>query len=103
MANRLALIGPAVLGLAVTTTSLLPAVSRAAECGEGTVYDAPSDTCVVLAQATQPVAPPPAAPPPPPPPAAPPPPAWGGYYGPRPYVSASICAPIPIIRICAGI
>ncbi len=104
--NRLAFIGPAVFALAVTTTSLSPAVSRAAECGEGTVYDAPSDTCVVLAQAAQPAAPPPAAPPPPPPaapPPPPPPPAWGGYYGPRPYVSASICAPIPIIHICAGI
>lgn len=97
IANRLALIGPAVFTLAVTMTSLSPAIGRAAECGEGTVYDAPSDTCVVLAQAAQPVAPPPAAPPPPPPPA------WGGYYGPRPYVSASICAPIPFIHICAGI
>jgi hypothetical protein len=91
-ANRLALIGPAVLALVVTTTSLSPAVSKAAQCGEGTVYDAPSDTCVVLAQAPQPAAPVP-----------PPPPAWGGYYGPTPYVSVSVCAPIPIINICAGI
>lgn len=91
--NRLALIAPAVFGPLAIVTAVSPAVSRAAECGEGTVYDAPSDTCVVLAQAL----PPPDSPPPPPSPA------WGGYYGPRPYVSVSVCAPIPIINICAGI
>ena len=101
-ANRLALIVPAIFAPLVGATWVSPAVGRAAECGDGTVYDAPSDTCVVLAQA-----PPPAAPPPPPaglpPPPPPPPPAWGGYYGPRPYVSVSVCAPIPFIHICAGI
>lgn len=96
MANRFALIGPAAIGLAIATTSLSPAVSRAAECGQGTVYDAPSNTCVVLAQAPEPVAPPP--PPEAPPP--PPPPAWGG---PRPHVWVSVCAPIPFVNICAGI
>lgn len=115
-ANRLALIVPAIFAPLVGATCVSPAVGRAAECGDGTVYDAPSDTCVVLAQA----APPPALPPPPPdlppavaapppapgglpPPPPPPPPAWGGYYGPRPYVSISVCAPIPFIHICAGI
>lgn len=99
MANRLVIVGPAVITLAVTTASLSPPVSRAAECGQGTVYDAPTNTCVVLAQAPQPVAPPPPeAPPPPPPP--PPPPAWGG---PRPHVWVNVCAPIPFVSVCAGI
>lgn len=110
-ANRLALIVPAIFAPLVGATWVSPAVGRAAECGDGTVYDAPSDTCVVLAQAAPPPAvpppppglPPPPAAPPPAPAALPPPPAWGGYYGPRPYVSVSVCAPIPFIHICAGI
>ncbi len=91
IANRLALIVAAVLLLVAIATSMSPAVSKAAECGEGTVYDAPSDTCVVVAQPP----PPPALPPPPPPP-----PVW---YGPSPYVSVSICAPLRFVHICAGI
>jgi hypothetical protein len=58
-----------------------PAVSRAAECGAGTVFDAASNTCIVAE-----------APPPPPP-----------WNGPTPYVSVSICAPIPFVALCAGI
>ncbi len=65
-----------------------PGISSAAECGAGTVYDAPSNTCVA--------APLPPAPPPPPPP----PPAWNG---PTPYVSVGVCAPIPFVSLCAGI
>ncbi len=68
------------------------AVSKAAECGEGTVYDAPSDTCVVIAQPLGQPPPPPEAPPPPPP-------AWV----PTPHVSIGICAPIPFVALCAGI
>lgn len=64
-------------------------VSAAAVCGEGTVLDPASNTCVVAEQ------PPPPLPPPPPPP-----PAWNG---PRPYVSASVCAPIPFVSLCVGI
>lgn len=90
IANRLALIVPAVGALAVIASSISPAVSKAAQCGEGTVYDAPSNTCVVAAAQT----PPPQAPPPPPPP-----PAWSG---PRPHVWVSICAPIRFISICTG-
>ena len=105
-ANRLALIVPGVVAPLSIAISMSPAVSKAAECGDGTVYDAPSDTCVVTAQPVPPPALPPPPPPsdlpptPPPPALPPPPPAWNG---PRPYVSVGICAPIPFIRICAGI
>lgn len=58
-----------------------PAVSRAAQCGPGTVYDAPTDTCVVAPQPAQWNAPPPAPPPPPLPP-------------------ISICPPIPFVAVC---
>lgn len=92
IANRLALIVPAAGALAAIATSVSPAIARAAECGEGTFYDAPSNTCVVAAAQ----APPQAMPPPPPPP---PPPAWSG---PRPRVWVSICAPIRFISICTG-
>lgn len=95
LANRLALVVPAVAAPLVIATFVSPAVSRATQCGGGTVYDAPSDTCVVDAAAPAPQAPAPAAPAPPP--------AWGGYYGPTPWVSVSICAPMPIINICVGI
>jgi hypothetical protein len=60
-----------------------PAVGHATECGYGTVYDAPSNTCVA------------AGPPPPPPPA------WNGDI--TPYFSVGICAPVPFVSICAGI
>ncbi|BBZ35675.1 hypothetical protein MCNF_42800 [Mycolicibacterium confluentis] len=69
-------------------TLIAPATSSAAECGPGTVYDAPTNSCV-------------AAPPPPPPPPAPPPPAWNGDI--TPYFSVGICAPIPFVSLCAGI
>lgn len=61
----------------------LAPVAAAAECGAGTVYDPPSDTCVVA-----PAAPAPAdwnAPPPPPMPPLPP---------------LSICPPIPFVPVC---
>ena len=75
----------AVLPVAFVTL-IAPATSSAAECGPGTVYDAPTNTCV-------------AAPLPPPPP--PPPPAWNGDI--TPYFSVGICAPIPFVSLCAGI
>jgi hypothetical protein len=62
-----------------------PGVSAAIECGYGTVFDQPSNSCV-------------AAPAPPPPP---PPPAWNGDI--TPYFSVGICAPIPFVSLCAGI
>jgi hypothetical protein len=75
----------AVASLAVVSMSF-PVVSNATECGVGTVFDPPSNTCV-------------AAPLPPPPP--PPPPAWNGDV--TPYFSVGICAPIPFVALCAGI
>jgi hypothetical protein len=67
-------------------TLISPATSRAAECGQGTVFDPPSNTCVAAAL-----------PPPPPPP----PPAWNGDI--TPYFSVGICAPIPFVSLCTGI
>jgi hypothetical protein len=83
--HRLAMIGAAVLAPLAFVTMVSPGVSNAIECGWGTVFDPPSDTCV-------------AAPQPPPPP---PPPAWNGDL--TPYFSVGICAPIPFVSLCAGI
>ena len=84
--HRLAMIGAAALAPLTLVTVVSPGVSNAAECGSGTVFDPPSNTCV-------------AAPLPPPPP--PPPPAWNGDL--TPYFSVGICAPIPFVSLCTGI
>jgi hypothetical protein len=76
----------AVLVPLTSLTLVSPGRGNAAECGWGTVYDAPSNSCV-------------AAPLPPPPP--PPPPAWNGDL--TPYFSVGICAPIPFVSLCTGI
>jgi hypothetical protein len=81
----LAIAGAAFLSVA-SVTVVVPGVSHAAECGVGTVFDPPTNTCV-------------AAPLPPPPP--PPPPPWNG--DPTPYFSVGICAPIPFVSLCTGI
>ena len=91
IAGRLAVIVPAAFALGAVAITVSQAVSKAAQCGEGTTYDAPSNMCVVAAQ----VAPPPALPPPQGPPPPPPPPA--------PHVWVSICAPIRIVSICTGV
>jgi hypothetical protein len=65
-----------------------PGVANAVECGFGTVFDPPSNTCV-------------AAPLPPPPPPPPPPPGFNGDL--TPYFSVGICAPIPFVSLCTGI
>ena len=80
-----AIAGAAFLVIAPVTVGL-PGVSQAAECGVGTVFDPPTNSCV-------------AAPLPPPPP--PPPPPWNG--DPTPYFSVGICAPIPFVSLCTGI
>ncbi|MGW0160617.1 hypothetical protein ACWDUN_15020 [Mycobacterium sp. NPDC003323] len=63
--------------------------ASAAECGAGTIYDPPTDTCVAA-----PLPPPPLPPPPPPPP-------WNG--DPTPGFSIGVCAPIPFVSLCTGI
>ena len=82
--HRLAIIGAAALAPLAFVTVVSPGVSNAIECGWGTVFDPPSNTCV-------------AAPLPPPPPP-PPPPAWNDHAG-----LFSICAPIPFVSLCTGI
>ena len=84
--HRAVAVGVAALGTLAFATVVTPGVSGAVECGWGTVFDPPSNTCV-------------AAPAPPPPP--PPPPAWNGDI--TPYFSVGICAPIPFVSICTGI
>ena len=81
--HRLAMIGAAALAPLTLVTVVSPGVSNAAECGSGTVFDPPSNSCV-------------AAPLPPPPP-----PAWNGDL--TPYFSVGICAPIPFVSLCTGI
>jgi hypothetical protein len=78
------------LAIIITTTALplafvtaiSPGVGNAVECGAGTVFDPPTNTCVLA-------------------PLPPPPPAWNGDI--TPYFSIGICAPIPFVSICAGI
>ena len=86
--RRLWISSTAVLAPFALVTVISPGVGNAVECGYGTVFDPPSNTCVA--------APAPPAPPPPPPP-----PVWNGDI--TPYFSVGICAPVPFVSICAGI
>lgn len=98
--TRVAVIASSVL-TAVAGAAVTSPTAGAAQCGPGTFYDAPSDTCLVAAAEPAPaLAPPPPELPPPPIAPPPPPPPWNG---PTPYVSASVCAPIPILNLCVGI
>jgi hypothetical protein len=83
--HRTAIVGAVAMVPLAFMTVVTPAVSSAVECGWGTMFDPPSNTCV-------------AAPAPPPPP---PPPAWNGDL--TPYFSVGICAPIPFVSLCTGI
>jgi hypothetical protein len=86
--QRLAIIGASAVVPLSFVTLVSPGVSNAIECGWGTVFDPPSDTCV-------------AAPLPPPPP---PPPAWNGDI--TPGFGVGFCVPIPVPfvpSVCAGI
>jgi hypothetical protein len=88
--HRLAIIGAAAFAPLAFVTLVSPGVSNAIECGWGTVFDPPSNTCV-------------AAPLPPPPPP-PPPPAWNGDI--TPGFGVGVCVPIPVPfapSVCAGI
>lgn len=73
------------------TALIAPAAAGATQCGPGTFLDAATDTCLVVVAEPAPL------PVPPPPP---PPPAWNA---PTPVVTASICAPIPLVNLCVGI
>ena len=86
MSCRLAARVATVLATLAVVSLVSPAVGSAIECGAGTIYDPPTDTCI-------------AAPLPPPPP--PPPPPWNG--DPTPYFSVGVCAPIPFVSLCTGI
>ena len=86
MVRRLAILGVAALVPLSFITVISPGTSQATVCGQGTVFDPPSNTCVAAW-----------APPPPPPP----PPPWNG--DPTPYFSVGICAPIPFVALCTGI
>ena len=74
-----------VLAPLAIATVVSAGTAGAAECGVGTVFDPPTNTCV-------------AAPLPPP---GPPPPPWNG--DPTPGFSIGICAPIPFVSLCTGI
>jgi hypothetical protein len=86
--HRMAIAAASVMAALAFATVVTPGVGNAVECGWGTVFDPPSNTCV-------------AAPAPPPPPPPPPPPAWNGDI--TPYFSVGICAPVPFVSVCAGI
>lgn len=83
MTRNFAIAAPAAALVLGGAALLAPAVGNAAECGAGTVYDAPTNTCVAAAAPAQWNGPPP--PPAPPPPALPP---------------ISICPPIPFVAVC---
>lgn len=85
-----AIVVAGVLAVLASLTLVSPGRGNAAECGTGTVYDAPSDSCIAAAPL-----------PLPPPPLPPPPPAWNGDL--TPGFSVGICAPIPFVSLCTGI
>jgi hypothetical protein len=87
--QRLVVVCAATLAPLALVTIVSPGVSNAVECGWGTVFDPPSNSCV-------------AAPLPPPPP--PPPPAFNGDL--TPGFSVGVCIPIPVPfapSVCTGI
>ena len=86
--RHIAIAGAAVVAPFTIATVVSVGTAGAAECGVGTVFDPPTNTCV-------------AAPLPPPGPLPPPPPPWNG--DPTPGFSIGICAPIPFVSLCTGI
>ncbi|TFV56016.1 hypothetical protein E4P42_20685 [Mycobacterium sp. PS03-16] len=89
--RRAAIIAAAVSAPLAFATVVTPAVGQAAECGVGTEYDAPSNSCVGA----------PVLPPPPPPPA---PVGWNGDLTPGFGVGPCVPIPIPFVpSICGGI
>ena len=93
MIRCLATVVAATLTALALGTLLRPGVATAAECGQGTVYDPASNTCIVAGPAPAPLLPPP-----------PPPPVWNGDL--TPGFGVSICFPIPVPfapSVCAGV
>lgn len=92
--KRSAAVVPAALTIFAGAAVLAPALGSATQCGPGTVYDPPTDSCVL------PPPPPPGpwnAPPPPPAPlGAPPPPS----VLPPGMPPIQICPPIPFVPVC---
>ena len=89
--QHLTIISAAAVAPLAFVTVVSPGVSSAVECGWGTVFDPPTNTCV-------------AAPLPPPPPPPPPPPAWNGDI--TPGFGVGVCVPTPVRfvpSVCAGI
>ncbi len=86
IARRLTIVIAATFAPLAFITVVSPAAADAAECGAGTVFDPPTNSCVAAAL-----------PPPPPPP----PPPWNG--DPTPGFSVGVCAPIPFVSLCTGI
>lgn len=82
--RRVAMVMPVTSAIVAAAPMLVPAMASAAECGPGTVYDAPSNLCVVAPAPdvwdAQPVAPALSIPPELPP--------------------ISICPPIPFVPVC---
>ena len=71
---------PAVVVALAGAALLWPAVGNAAECGPGTVYAPPTDSCVVGAPVT--------------------PAQWNAPPPPPPLPPISICPPIPFVAVC---
>ena len=93
MIEHLAAIVAATLTPLALAILVSPGVSNATVCGLGTVYDPPSDTCVIAGPAPPPLLPPP-----------PPPPVWNGDI--TPGFGVSVCVPIPVPfapSVCAGV
>lgn len=86
---RAACVVPVAFVVVVGGAAIAPAIGNAAECGPGTVYDAPTNMCVVAPAPAAWDAPPPAPGPPPPPAVLPP--------GMPP---VQICPPIPFVAVC---
>ena len=83
--RRFAIVVATALTSLAFVTLVSPGVSYAAECGEGTVFDAASNACVAA-------------------PLPPPPPPWNGDI--TPGFGVGVCVPIPIPfapSVCAGI
>lgn len=86
--RRAAFVVPAALAAMAGGSLVAPAIGSAAQCGAGTVYDAPTDMCVAAPAPAGWDAPPPAPAPPPP------------SVLPPGMAPVQICPPIPFVAVC---